>query len=317
MTSTPTPIASRTSNIKCFKCLGKGHIASQCPNRRVMIVKDDGEIESESSLGELSSSREVESLSDGSHYKGDLLVVRRLMNSHVSYLDNLCSMIIDGGSCMNVASKRLVKKLALPTFMHQSPYKLQWLSEKGELLVEKQVKVTFTLGWYEYKVTCNMVSMEATHLLLGRPWVRLTFTLGGYEDKVTFNVVSIEVTHLLLRGLDNMIRGEEKVECKTKSKLKKKERERKAKKRKERRKEKVGEKRKSVREKSMQDLLEEFQDVFQKDVPHGLPPLRGVEYHIDLTLGATLPNRAAYRTNPEEAKEIQKQVGKLIEKGRV
>ncbi|RDX83285.1 Retrovirus-related Pol polyprotein from transposon 17.6, partial [Mucuna pruriens] len=58
----------------------------------------------------------------------------------------------------------------------------------------------------------------------------------------------------------------------------------------------------------MQDLLEEFKDVFSKDVPYGLPP---IEQHIDLTLGATLPNRTAYRTNPNEAKEIQKQVGKL------
>ncbi|RDX65766.1 hypothetical protein CR513_55549, partial [Mucuna pruriens] len=29
----------------------------------------------------------------------------------------------------------------------------------------------------------------------------------------------------------------------------------------------------------------------------------------------TLPNRAIYRTNPEESKEIQKQVGKLMKKG--
>ncbi|RDX85650.1 hypothetical protein CR513_33131, partial [Mucuna pruriens] len=38
---------------------------------------------------------------------------------------------------------------------------------------------------------------------------------------------------------------------------------------------------------SMKDLLEEFQDVFHKEVPHGLPPLRGVEHHIDLILRAT------------------------------
>lgn len=33
---------SRNRDIKCFKCLGSGHIASQCPNRRVMIMRDNG-----------------------------------------------------------------------------------------------------------------------------------------------------------------------------------------------------------------------------------------------------------------------------------
>ncbi|RDY13235.1 hypothetical protein CR513_01878, partial [Mucuna pruriens] len=58
---------------------------------------------------------------------------------------------------------------------------------------------------------------------------------------------------------------------------------------------------------SMQDFLEEYQDIFLKDVPHGLLPLK------DLTLEVTLPNRTAYRTKPKEAKVIKK-IGKLIEK---
>ena len=32
---------------------------------------------------------------------------------------------------------------------------------------------------------------------------------------------------------------------------------------------------------------------------------------------ATIPNRPAYRSNPEETKELQKQVGELMEKGYV
>ncbi|RDY09720.1 hypothetical protein CR513_05870, partial [Mucuna pruriens] len=132
----------------------KIHIASQCSNRRVVVLRDSGEVKIESSSEECSSSSEVEALSNDSHYEGDLLMVRRLIN---------------GGICVNVASLRLVKKLALPTFSHPKTYKLQWLSEKGELIVDRQVEMAFNLGSYKDKVVCDVVHMEATHLLLGRP----------------------------------------------------------------------------------------------------------------------------------------------------
>ncbi|RDY12873.1 hypothetical protein CR513_02304, partial [Mucuna pruriens] len=62
---TPSPSAPKTSSIKCFKCLRKGHIASQCPNRRTIII------------------RVSLSLNDDSHLKGDLLMIRRLIGSQM------------------------------------------------------------------------------------------------------------------------------------------------------------------------------------------------------------------------------------------
>ncbi|XP_075657334.1 uncharacterized protein LOC142627371 [Castanea sativa] len=59
---------------------------------------------------------------------------------------------------------------------------------------------------------------------------------------------------------------------------------------------------------------QEFEDVLPEEVPHGLPPIRGIEHQIDFIPGASIPNRPAYRSNPEETKELQRQVGELLEK---
>ena len=37
--------SARNYDIKYFKCLDRGHIASECPNKRVMMMRYNGEIE--------------------------------------------------------------------------------------------------------------------------------------------------------------------------------------------------------------------------------------------------------------------------------
>ena len=137
----PTPTSSKESSIKCFKCLRKGHIASQCPNKRTMVVMGNGDITSASSSSSFNSFSESESECDVQPLKGDLLLVSRLMGSVCKYKDEtqrenifhtgcmvmrkICSLIIDESSCINVASQRLIEKFALKTFPHPRPYKLQ------------------------------------------------------------------------------------------------------------------------------------------------------------------------------------------------
>ena len=54
-----------------------------------------------------------------------------------------------------------------------------------------------------------------------------------------------------------------------------------------------------------------------KDLPHGLLPINEIEYQIDLIPGSAIPNRPAYRANPDETKELQRQVEELLEKGQI
>nr|KYP51164.1 hypothetical protein KK1_026972 [Cajanus cajan] len=182
--------SSKTSDIKCFKCLGRGHIASQCPNKKVMILRGQ---DIYSSHDETSSSTSSDSdSSDNDHqvenaypYDGQLLMIKRLLGSqpnesHISQrenifhtkckiLDNACSLIVDSGLCCNCCSTRLVEKLNLTPIPHPKPYQLHWLNEDGDIIVDKQVKVKFSIGNYEDQLICDIVPVEACHILLGRP----------------------------------------------------------------------------------------------------------------------------------------------------
>ena len=63
-----------------------------------------------------------------------------------------------------------MKKLILSCSKHPRPYRLQWLNECGEVRVTKQVLIAFAIGKYSDEILCDVVSMHASHLLLGRPW---------------------------------------------------------------------------------------------------------------------------------------------------
>jgi hypothetical protein len=64
-------------------------------------------------------------------------------------------------------------------------------------------------------------------------------------------------------------------------------------------------------------LLQESDDVFSEKMLSGLLPIKGIEHQIDFVPGSVIPNRLAYRSNPEETKELQRQVGDLMSKGYV
>ncbi|XP_024007271.1 uncharacterized protein LOC112083475 [Eutrema salsugineum] len=236
---------SKNRDIQCYKCKGYGHYASSCSNKKIMIIKENGEVETEEEQSEDEEQIEMPA-------RGELLVTRRTLNVQTKTEGNeqrenlfhsrcmvqgkVCSLVIDGGRCTNVASESMVEKLGLKLMKRPKPYKLKWLNEAGEMVVKNQVMVPISIGKYQDEILCDVLPMDAGHILLGRPW---------------------------------------------------------------------------------QSDRREFKDVFPEENPQGLPPTRGIEHQIDFIPGASLPNKPAYRTNPLETKELQKQVTELMDKGHI
>lgn len=64
----------------------------------------------------------------------------------------------------------------------------------------------------------------------------------------------------------------------------------------------------------MGPIVREFQDMFPKDLPDELSPMRDIQHAIDLIPKATLPNLPHYHMNPIEHAELKKQVDELLRK---
>ena len=270
----------------------------------------------------------------------------------------VCKVIIDGGSCHNLASKELCSKLNLKYFPHPNPYYIQWLSDSGEMKINYMVRVEFQIGPYKDIVECDVVPMTVCHLLLGRPWqYDRDVRHNGRANTYNLNWHGKDITLQPMTPQQIVNESHQKIEVSCEKEQERLDRRETPLSVSESHKPNLSGKKKCEGVKSLVvlatksdlrefhedptavplvlmckgkilisnnmiplsigvfNVLQEFSDVFPEEVPAGLPPLRGIEHQIDLIPGALLPNHAPNCTNPDETKEIQKQVQELLDKG--
>ncbi|RVW83819.1 Transposon Ty3-G Gag-Pol polyprotein [Vitis vinifera] len=133
----------------CFKCGGHGHYAVVCPTKSLHFCVEEPESELESYPKEEETYNEDE-VSEECDYdgmtEGHSLVVRPLLTvpkvkgeedwrrtsifqTRISCQGRLCTMIIDGGNNLNIASQELVEKLNLKTERHPNPFRVAWVND--------------------------------------------------------------------------------------------------------------------------------------------------------------------------------------------
>uniref|UniRef100_A0A2N9H6G3 Reverse transcriptase RNase H-like domain-containing protein n=1 Tax=Fagus sylvatica TaxID=28930 RepID=A0A2N9H6G3_FAGSY len=138
--------------------------------RRVMIMRDNGEVMTESE----DDSDEMPELVDASDddgvvypVTGESLVARRALNTHIK-----------------VDDAEQQRENIFHTRCHVNN---KWLNDCGEVRVDRQVLVTFSIGKYLDEVLCDVVPMHAGHILLGRPWqYDRRVTHDGFKNMYSF-----------------------------------------------------------------------------------------------------------------------------------
>jgi len=176
------------------------------------------------------------------------------------------------------------------------------LKKGSEVTVDKRCLVSFSIGKkYFDNAWCNVVSMDACYLLLGRPWQydqgvvhdgwRNTYTLSiEGKKKVVLapqreGVIPIPMTEGI--NLLSMSWFLEEIEeegivnalmtCENGSKVN----------------DDV-----SV---ELREVLKKFADLMPEELPLGLPPMRDIKLHIKFGPKSSLLNRLAYHLSPKES----------------
>ncbi|KAK1630138.1 hypothetical protein QYE76_004453 [Lolium multiflorum] len=155
---------TRNRDMLCHTCGGKGHFKRDCPNRKVMFINEDNEYETGDDADPNAPDNDDYDTDGEDAYPSDartIVVSQRALNVLPSAStqrcnlfqtkalvgpDKACKVIIDGGSCRNLASKELCTKLKLKYLPHPHPYYIQWLSDNGEMKVNHMVRVEFAIG---------------------------------------------------------------------------------------------------------------------------------------------------------------------------
>ena len=71
---------------------------------------------------------------------------------------------------MNVVSKDAVKLLNLKVEPHQNPFRVIWVNDHT-FPIAQGCLVSIQMGDYKDEIYCNVLPMDVSHVLLGRPWL--------------------------------------------------------------------------------------------------------------------------------------------------
>ena len=202
---------------------------------------------------------------------------------------------------------------------HPNPYKVSWV-DTSSIAIKERCVVPFQFLNYKAEIWCDIIPMDVGHIILGRPWLYdLDVTLHGRSNSCSFMFEGkkLELNPLKPKPID-MSKKTKAPKAKGLNIISPKAFESVA------IQESIvfvlvarelhGETCEEQLE-EVKSVLQEFKDVFPKELPNHLPPMRDIQHAMDFVPGVALPNLPHYKMSYVEYAELQRQVEELLRKG--
>ncbi|GJQ93118.1 reverse transcriptase domain-containing protein [Tanacetum coccineum] len=188
---------------------------------------------------------------------------------------HLARVLFDSGADKSFISISLASMLNIPPITIDTFYDIEMAD--GNLVSTNTViqGCTLTLLNQPFEIDLMPIKLGSFNVVIGMDW------LSKYHARI---ICDEKVVHIPIKGETLIIRAQ------------------------------VIEKKSD--EKRLEDIpvVREFLEVFPEDLP-GLPPVRQVEFHIDLIPGTTPVARAPYRLDPSQIQELSNQLQELSDRG--
>ena len=95
-------------------------------------------------------------------------------------------VMIDGDSCVNIISTIAIEKIGFKAKSHPQPYNVTWVDKNFHSNTQCRFMPIKFLS-YHARIWCDVLPMDAAHILLGRPWLYdLDVTSFGKSNTNTF-----------------------------------------------------------------------------------------------------------------------------------
>jgi hypothetical protein len=222
-------------------------------------------------------------------------------------------VLIDGGSTGDYVSAKFVEKHQLKTVPTPEEHQVYMADGSLQSCSEELDQARLQIGRYKQTVHLTVMVLQGHDVILGKPWLTqhnpsidwqsntVVFKYKGRDICLSSNGLPIpeepdnlysalQMKRAIKRGDQGFVTVVQPLDTDTSSTV-------------------------QPLPSDVRHLLDDYNDVFPKDLPSGLPPSRAVDHKIELLPGQPPPSRPPYRMSFDEQNELKKQLQELIDKG--